>query len=256
MFNLILENSQNESRVWDECGALLLNYLGQDFECKDLCRLIIYCIYTHGGKGKHEGTRIRILKTLLNSFRQEKQAVLLKEQGLTMFLDYFIVAERNISTMYYQLSGIEVVELLHYTIDYIGRKQVVDYRLTPLSMDVLFCICNDFNSKSEHTFHSSFTDTEHLRQVFSLLDAIAVISNDNAYKLNKFNFDLVQNVGRMLNYVLFHEEEAEEMFSAISRNSTLPLKLLMLTTISNLVKGNNDHKEKVKAQLFSLSYFG
>lgn len=242
MFNLISENSENQRKIWKECNELFLNCLQQDFCKKDTCRLVIYNIYARSDEGLDEG--MTILTTLLNSFQHEKQSEPLEEQGLTMFLEHFITEESNISAMYLQLSNIEKMTLLQFTIDHLRREEGNGVK-DSISMALLHRICDDFTSKSEHTFHASITDDIHLRELFALFEVIAAVSHEETYEFNRYNFELVLNVGRLLSYTIANEEKAERTFSAVKRNCDRPLRLVILTTISNLIKGNNGHKERV-----------
>lgn len=244
IFNLLSENSDNQSKIWNECNELLLHYLQQDFHNKDTCRLVVYNMYARAREGFHEGTRI--LKSLLKSFHREKQSGPLKEQGLTMFLEHFITEEKHISAMYLQLTSCEIISLLQFTVDHLGRKEVNGLK-DSVSVDLMCRVRDDFHSKSEHTFNASITDDVHLQQLFSLFEVIATCSHEPSYELNRFDYDLVRNVGHLLTYVQSNKEKAERIFSSVQRNSShQPLKIIILTTISNLVKDNRDHKERVR----------
>lgn len=243
MFNLILENNENRSKIWHECNELFFNYLQQSLYDNDTCRLIVYNIYALGGVGQQQGTSI--LKILLNSFHREKRAVPLKDQGLTCFLEHFITDEKNITTMYPTLTTTEKMSLIQFTIDYVTKTSIDDFRDSPVSLDLLFSICNDFNSKCETIFHSQIVDDSQLKESLALFEIIAHVSNDTSYEMNKFNFALLLNVGQLINYAIFNEDMMEATFSNIKRNSKQQLNVMLLTTASNLVRDNNEHKERV-----------
>lgn len=248
VLSLASRNRETQRRIWDECNELFLHYLHQhNFRYKDFCRLVVHEIYAFDQQGRLEGTGL--LKCLLNSFHREKRAEPMKEQPLTLFLRHFITSERNILTMYPQLTIIEKIAILQFTVDYMLGD---DDECFPVSVGLLLPIFYDFISKSEQIFNSyigtSSADDLHIQELFALFEVVTVATPNQRYRLNTFDFQLVLNVGRLLSYVLTNEEVAVQTFSAIKRNPHQPLKLqqLILTTISNLVKGNEDHKEKVK----------
>ncbi|KAJ6638593.1 hypothetical protein Bhyg_11330 [Pseudolycoriella hygida] len=239
IFNLVAGNTENQKKIWKECHGLLLKYLRKDFPYKDTCRLIVYNIHSIGRQGRNEATTM--LNILLHSFYNErvKAKAPLKEQGLTTFLEHFIIYEKNFSIMYLNITGCEKLALLQFTIDYLERKYADGQKGIPISVEHLFSMCNDFISKCQQNL--GCPSSEDLQSIFLLFKVIAIVSNEKYYSLDQFDFELLRNVVQLLTFIRYNADVAVEAFSTINM-----LKHALLMTISNLVKTNNSHKEMAK----------
>ncbi|XP_037027025.1 uncharacterized protein LOC119067870 [Bradysia coprophila] len=240
----LADDSSNHALIWSEFNRILMKHLRQKVYDNDACRHIVYRIYGISHIAQHEG--LNIFQILINHFHKAKQNGPLKEQGLTLFLQHFMMDERSISLMYEQLKDVEKKCFLHFIVDCISRPltdYIMDYRV---SSELLDCICNEFISKNELISLSSVPENSKVELLFSLFEAIAYAATDERHQLNKFNFPLVLNVVHLFHYVRTHDYIAEFHFGTIQRNTKIPLKEIILSTIINLVRDNADHKEKAR----------
>ncbi|XP_037027145.1 uncharacterized protein LOC119067935 [Bradysia coprophila] len=241
LFELVYD-SPNHVLIWIEFNKILINQLRQNVIDNDTCCHIVYSIYAIAGIAQHEG--LNIFKILLNNFDQKKQNGRLKQQGLTIFLEHFMTDERSISTMYQQLNDVEKKCFVDFIVD-CNTEHTVDGRKDYcVSSELLNCICNEFISKNELITLSP--KNSKLELIFALFEAIAYAATNERHQLHKFSFSLILNAVHLFDYVRSNDETAEEVFGTIQRNTKLPLKEIILSTIINLVRDNADHKEKAR----------
>lgn len=246
MFNIVEGNKENQSLVWKQCNVVLLNCLQRTSPHKDTCRFIIFQAYVLGHSSQNEGAKI--LKILLKNFNDEIEATDFEKNGLNILLEYFVCEEKCIAIMFGKLNTNEKIWLLQFTNLYLEKGQT---NVLPISVELMCTICKQLKSKGAEDLKSCITDSSELQEILALFRVIATASKSDYYGLNQYSFEcfeLILRIGSVFRTVVANGQICEKAYMAVSRNSNCNLKLLILETISNIVKGNSTNREKVKIQ--------
>lgn len=207
----------------------MLSYLQKHFPDNYYCRLIV-----------NEGTRI--LRILLKSFYDEREVEESKKQSLNHFLEHFVCDNEFIGLMYLKLNTTEKIWLLQFSYKHL---QCGNFNGFPLSVTLMMTICDELSSKVDHIYSTSVTNDIDFNHIMALFKVIATASSQSHYSLNKFPFQFILKISTLFKIFVAHGDECEKAFLAVSNDPDLSLKLLLLATISNIVKGNPANRDRV-----------